>query len=418
MQRILANLLGYVTRRDGKKFLKLSDRIDDSVITRSALDKGQEVALYIHIPFCRTLCPFCCFNRYLFKEDKARRYFKSLKKELDLYIERGFKFGAFYFGGGTPPILMDELLDFIGYLKTKFGVRQISLESTPAEITRRNIELMKSAGINRLSIGVQSFDDAILKTMGRVLCTGEESRERVLMAQGKFDTVNIDLIFNFPFQTLRQFEADVALFKNMGIDQATFYPLMASPHKRDAMERKFNRIDTSREKQFYDVILRNLYDDGYKASTAWCFSKGNRMIDEYIIDFDDYVGIGAGSVSIVNGNFLVNTFSLERYDEFISQGKLPIIGWRKLTEKEALRYYLLTQLFGMEVDPEKFRRRFKADINQKLGMELNFLKLFGLIEGIDTLKVTRRGMFPVNIMMREFFTGLNSLREYCIEKQI
>jgi coproporphyrinogen III oxidase-like Fe-S oxidoreductase len=415
---VISNLLSYITRREGKKFLRLTERIDDSAINASTLTSGQPVALYVHIPFCRTLCPFCCFNRYLFKEDKARQYFLSLKRELDLYIQRGFKFSSVYFGGGTPPIMMDELLGFIDYLKARFEVKEISLETTPAEINWRNIELLKGAGINRLSIGVQSFDNDVLKAMGRVPSSGEEAREKVLMAEGNFATVNIDLIFNFPFQSLEQFAADIETFKSLRIDQVTFYPLMASPHKKSALERRFNRVDTSREKQFYDIILKSVYSDDYKASTAWCFSRGDRMIDEYIIDYDDYVGLGSGSVSIVNGNFYVNTFSLQRYDEFISQDKLPIIGWRKLTDKENLRYYLLTKLSGLSVDTEKFRERFKADIHRKLGTELRFLKLFGLVEEEDRLRVTRKGMFPVNIMMREFFTALNSLREYCIERQI
>lgn len=415
---MIANLLSYITRREGRKFLKLSHRIDDSLINAATLTGGQPVALYVHIPFCRTLCPFCCFNRYLFQEEKARQYFQSLKRELDLYLQRGFKFSSIYFGGGTPPIMMDELLGFIDYLKARSEVKEISLETTPAEINWRNIELLKGAGINRLSIGVQSFNNDVLKAMGRVLTSGEEAREKVLMAEGNFATVNIDLIFNFPFQSLAQFEADIEAFKSLRIDQATFYPLMASPHKKSALERRFNKVDTSREKRFYDIILRTVYGDGYQASTAWCFSRGDRMIDEYIIDYDDYVGIGSGSVSIVNGNFYVNTFALPRYDELVNQGKLPIIGWRKLTDRENLRYYLLTRLFGLAVDAEKFRARFKTDIHRKLGTELRFLKLFGLVEGEDTLRVTRKGMFPVNIMMREFFTALNSLREYCIERQI
>ena len=415
---MISNLLSYITRREGRKFLKLRDWIDDSAINASTLTSGQPVALYVHIPFCRTLCPFCCFNRYLFKEDKARQYFQSLKRELDLYIQRGFKFSSVYFGGGTPPIMMDELLGFIDYLKARFEVKEISLETTPAEINWRNIELLKGAGINRLSIGVQSFDNDVLKAMGRVPSSGEEAREKVLMAEGNFATVNIDLIFNFPFQSLEQFAADIETFKSLRIDQVTFYPLMASPHKKSALERRFNRVDTSREKQFYDIILKSVYSDGYKASTAWCFSRGDRMIDEYIIDYDDYIGLGSGSVSIVNGNFYVNTFSLPRYDELVSQDKLPIIGWRKLTDKENLRYYLLARLFGLSVDRGKFRERFKAGIHRKLGTELRFLKLCGLVEGEDGLRVTRKGMFPVNIMMREFFTALNSLREYCIERQV
>ncbi len=413
---MISQLVGLVTRHEGKKFLELSREIDEAMITGSG--GNEEISLYIHIPFCRTLCPFCCFNRYLFSEDKARKYFKYLKRELDLYIQRGFQFSDFYFGGGTPTILMDELIDFIDYLKAHFTVKRISLETTLREINRTNIDLLKAAGINRLSIGVQSFDSEILKTMGRSFCTGEEAKEKLLLAEGEFDTLNVDFVFNFPGQSMEQFEADVKAFKDLGIDQATFYPLMASPHKKDALERRFNRVDTSREKQLYNIILRELCADGYEASTAWCFSKGKRMIDEYIIDFDDYIGIGSGSVSIFKGNFYVNSFSLEKYEKLISNDKLPIVRWRKLSEREDLRYYLLTKLFGMEVDKNKFYRRFKADIHDKLRGELLFLKLFGLVREEDKIKVTPKGMYPVSVMMKEFFASLNGLRELYIEEQL
>ena len=415
---MLSKFVSFVTKREGQKFLKFREEIDESLITSSELSGDSEISLYIHIPFCRTLCPFCCFNRYLFKEDKARQYFKNLRKELDFYIQRGFKFSDFYFGGGTPTILMDELIEFTDYLKETFEVKQISLETTAREINPKTIDLLKTAGINRLSIGVQSFDNDILKTMGRPFCPGEEIKEKLLMAEGKFDTLNVDFVFNFPGQSIEKFEADVETFKNLGIDQATFYPLMASPHKKDAMERRFNRIDSSREKKFYDVILRELFNNGYKASTAWCFSRGERMIDEYIIDFDDYIGIGAGSVSIVRGNFYVNSFSLDRYGEFLRNDRFPIVGWRKLSESEQFRYYLLTKLFGMKVDNRKFQQRFQADIDDKLRKELLFFKLFGLVREEGAISVTPKGMYPVSTMMREFFASLNGLREYCIEKQV
>jgi coproporphyrinogen III oxidase-like Fe-S oxidoreductase len=413
---VLANIVGWVIRREGRKFLKLRQNIDDSVFTDAREIGG--ISLYIHIPFCRTLCPFCCFNRYLFQEDKARQYFKYLKRELDLYIQKGFTFSDFYFGGGTPTILMDELEGFIDYLKAHFNVKRISLETTPREVSRENIARLKAAGINRLSIGVQSFDDNIVKAMGRPFGPGEDMKRRVLMAQGEFDTVNVDFVFNFPGQTVDQFRADVQTFKELNIDQATFYPLMASPHKKSALERRFNRVDISQERRFYDVILNELYAGGYQASTVWCFSREERMIDEYIIDFDDYIGIGAGSVSIMGGNFYVNTFSLERYGELLSRDTLPITGWRKLAEKENQRYYLLTKLFGMELDTGKFTQRFGAGMESKLNPELLFLKLLGLVRGKDKIRVTRKGMYPVSVMMREFFTSLNNLRELYIEEQI
>jgi len=416
---MIANIAGSITRCEGKKFLKLREEIDDSIINEKGLARGGEISLYIHIPFCRTLCPFCCFNRYLFKEDKAREYFRSLRKELDLYIQRGFKFSSFYFGGGTPTILMDELIGFTDYLKKSFDVKEISLETTPNEINKETIDALKSIGIKRLSIGVQSFDDDILKAAGRTLCTGEEARERLLMAQGQFDTLNVDLIFNFPFQSLEKFQADIETFKNLGIDQATFYPLMPSPHKKSAMERKFSRVDNSQEKKYYDIILREVYDKGYKASTAWCFSRGDRMIDEYIVDYADYIGIGSGSVSLVRGDFYVNAFSLERYGDMVNKGRFPIVRWRKLSQGEYLRYYLLTKLFGMTVDPALFQHDFGSDIYKKLSLELLLLKLGGVVvERDNRIRVTRRGMYSVSVMMREFFASLNTLREYCIENRI
>jgi coproporphyrinogen III oxidase-like Fe-S oxidoreductase len=415
---LIAKVAAWITRREGQKFLILEENVDDSRITSRMLRPGEELSLYIHIPFCRSLCPFCCFNRYLFKEDQAREYFVNLKKELDIYIERGFTFSEFYFGGGTPTVLMDELLAFIDYLRMKFPVRNISLETTPQELTPQTIADLKKAGIGRLSLGVQSFDDEMLKAMGRLQCSGQEARERILLAQGQFATVNIDLIFNFPFQTLEKFAADIAIFKQMGIDQITFYPLMPSPHKKSVMERRFSKVDNSLEKKYYDLILREMLD-GYQVSTVWCFSKGDLMIDEYIVDYADYIGIGAGSVSLVNGVFYVNSFAVESYGERLKTGHLPVARRRRLSEKEYLRYYLLTKLFGTKVDKLQFKQIFQANIENKLGNELRLLKLAGVVsDDGSVIRVSRKGMYIVSSMMREFFASLNTLREQCIEERV
>jgi menaquinone C8-methyltransferase len=415
---MIPEIVSFITRREGRKFSNLSMVRDESFIESARPEAKSGIALYVHIPFCHSLCPFCCFNRYLFTEDLARRYFVDLRKEIEFYSQRGFKFSGIYFGGGTPTILMDELLALIKYLRDKFDVREVSLETTPRELTPANIESMKRAGVDRLSIGVQSFDEGIVKAMGRVNGPVEDVKRSLLLAEGQFDTLNVDFIFNFPGQTVEQFAADVAAFKEMGIDQATFYPLMASPHKKDAMERRFNTVDNVREKQFYEVILRDLYHGGYKSSTVWCFSRGERLIDEYIINSDDYVGVGAGSVSILDGTFYANSFSLDRYHELTASGQLPVVGWRKLSRKENLRYYLLTKLFGMSLDAGAFRHRFGVDIHTALWPELAFFKTFGLLTGGSTLNVTEKGMYPVSVMMREFFTALNTLREHYIENQI
>jgi coproporphyrinogen III oxidase-like Fe-S oxidoreductase len=412
-----ARFAGWVTRRQGKKFLQLHDNPPYPEVPSDKAGRDDWASLYVHIPFCRTLCPFCCFNRYLLDENKARRYFVDLKREIDMYVERGFRFSDVYFGGGTPTVMMDELESLLDFLKNRFKIKQISLETTHREVNKESLIALKRMGVNRLSIGVQSFDNELLRAMGRMVGSGEEAIEKLKMAQGMFDTVNADFIFNFPTQTIDQFEKDVAIFKSLGLDQATFYPLMPSPHKKTRLERRFSSVDTSREKDFYNVILRELYGGDYKASTAWCFSRGDRLIDEYIVDYDDYVGVGAGSVGFLNGDFFVNTFSLERYSELISQGKLPLVNWRQLSEREHLRYYMLTKLFGMSLEPRKFRKRFSDDVKRKLYWELTFLRMFNLVDGRRTINVTRKGMYTMCVMQKEFFAALNTLRERFIENQ-
>jgi coproporphyrinogen III oxidase-like Fe-S oxidoreductase len=123
-------------------------------------------------------------------------------------------------------------------------------------------------------------------------------------------------------------------------------------------------------------------------------------------------------VSILQGNFYVNSFALGRYHELTAANRLPIVGWRTLSEKENLRYYFLTKLFGMKLDIEALRRRFGGNNAGKLGAELAFFKTFKLISGDGTLRVTEKGMYPVSVMMRDFFAALNTLREHCIEHQI
>ena len=123
-------------------------------------------------------------------------------------------------------------------------------------------------------------------------------------------------------------------------------------------------------------------------------------------------------MGFLGGDFLVNTFSLEKYDELIAEDKLPLVLCKELSARDHRRYYMLTKLFGMALDPARFAERFGGDIHRKLGPELAFFKLFGLVAEDGRIAVTRRGMYPVSVMMKEFFAALNGLREHCIERGI
>jgi len=409
---LICDLVSRIVRFEGRKFLALKPGLQEDILRPEG---GPEPVLYIHIPFCRRLCPYCSFNRYPFEEERTRRYFRQLRRELDLYLERGFTFRSFYFGGGTPTVLMDELVAFLEYLHSRLPVEEISLETNPRDVTPETVRTLKGLGVKRLSMGVQSFDDGMLRAMGRLSHTGQEAIQKINLAQGQFETFNIDLLYNFPTQTLELFRRDIEMVKELGIDQVTFYPLMPAPKKRHAMERRFSKIDTHRERRFYDLILQEIYQDGYRPSTVWCFSRGDRMIDEYIIDYQDYIALGSGSVGLYRGLFYANHFDLDNYGQKVQSGQLPIAMSRVLPRRDLLRYHLLTQLFGMELKEEAHRRRFGRTPEEDLGLELSALRLIGAVERTPRgYKVTERGMYVVSGMMREFFTALNRLREYCM----
>ena len=174
------------------------------------------------------------------------------------------------------------------------------------------LPLAERSGVNRLSVGVQSFDDFLLRQMERFhkYGSGRQIRDRLAHYMWTFDTLNVDMIFNFPTQTMAMLEPDLDIIEEIQADQVTFYPLMPSPHKKSAMERRFARVDNSREIKYYNLILKDIYDQGYQASTVWCFSKGTRMIDEYIVDYEEYLGVGPGSFSYLDGNiFFLEYFS-------------------------------------------------------------------------------------------------------------
>ncbi|MFW9992376.1 MAG: coproporphyrinogen III oxidase family protein [Candidatus Odinarchaeota archaeon] len=420
---MINSLIRFAVQFEGRKFLKMK-KVDQAFDRTNKNSKFKNKAsLYVHIPFCRRLCPYCSFNRYSYNEDKTRLYFANLKKEVGYYIDRGFSFDQVYFGGGTPTVDINQLLDFLDYLHESFTIKQISLETNPTDVNKNDLKELLNRKVKRFSIGIQSFNNDILKNTGRSYIPGEELVERIKIAKGIFDTLNIDLIFNMPGQTIEQFKQDVDIFKDLEIDQVTFYPLMPSSRRKSALERRFNKINTAQEQKLYQVILDEIFHDKhFTASTPWCFtrvSRDKKMIDEYIVDYDDYVGTGAGAVSQVGGIFYTNSFSLERYDKLINKGRLPVVSYFPLPLRDSFRYFLLTKLFGLKLNGKAFEERFNRNLEKTLWLELLILKNMGIVRKRNgMMRVTENGLYHVSTLMKEFFTALNNLRELYITHEL
>jgi coproporphyrinogen III oxidase-like Fe-S oxidoreductase len=369
--------------------------------------------LYVHVPFCEVLCPFCSFHRVRYNEAKTPRYFTALRREIQLYHEAGFRFADVYVGGGTPTVNADELLETLALVRELSPVRSMSIETNPNHLQPEALRRYRDAGVTRLSVGVQSFDDGLLRHMDRLekYGSGAVIRERLAAARGIFPTLNVDMIFNLPGQGLPHLEADLATLLALDVDQVSFYPLMTAPSARRQMEKSMGSSDPGLRHAMYESILDKL-TPRYRPSSAWCFSRGSGMFDEYIIDQDDYVGVGSGAFSYVRGAMYSTTFSLNHYCRRVEGGQSGITQRHALGVRQRMRYDFLVRLFGGELRRDYIEKRYGRAFAIRMAPELFAMRLLGATrhDG-DAIRLTRRGMYCWVLMMAEFFNAVNDVRE-------
>ncbi len=381
-------------------------------------DAAKNRLLYLHIPFCERLCPYCSFHRIPFEELRARAYFGALRKEIALYKKIGYDFKGIYVGGGTPTVLIDELESTLALARECFSIREVSVETNPNHLTAGNIEALKKAGVNRLSVGIQSFNDGLLKVMDRYdkYGSGQEIAEKMKSTLGHFNTLNADMIFNFASQTADHLEKDLDTLCGIGVDQITYYPLMVSDFTRTQMEKALGRAGDRREKKYYRRIMQRLLAD-YRFSSAWCFSRkkaAGSTIDEYIVDYDDYAGLGSGAIGYLQGTCYANTFNVDEYISRIDQGEIPLLASRDFRRPEQVKYDFLMKLFSGSLDVTSLNKKYGGGIFRHIWpMIIAFRLTGGLRYWGDRLYLTDRGRYYWVVMMREFFTAVNNFRDFC-----
>ena len=466
-------LLSTVVRETTKQYLKLDPCTD----TRMPAPKpGQPYMLYMHVPFCERLCPYCSFNRFPFSEDRARPYFANMRKEMMMLKELGYDFDSVYIGGGTPTIMLDELCETIDLARDTFSIKEVSSETNPNHLIPSYLEKLKGR-VQRLSVGVQSFDDNLLKQMDRYdkYGCGQEILERIAEASPYFVSMNADMIFNFPAQTEDTLVHDIEMVIESGASQTTFYPLMASPSVERSLARTVGKVDYEREGRFYEIITSLLTDEvpgvytgpegeqGEKGlfnfGSAWTFNRrpvlardvqtrpaeqrreyvklqpgsapemvtlvepdapvaeapatSQPMIDEYVVDYEEYPAIGSGGITYLGSSLFVNTFSVKDYNAAIESGRMSMMGKTTFNLRERMRYRFMMQLFGLRLDKKAFERDFGVSIDRGLPAEMTFMRACGAFatDNEYELTLTAKGRYLMVVMMRQFFIGVNNLRD-------
>lgn len=391
-----------------------------------APEPGRKYMLYMHVPFCQRLCPYCSFNRYVFREDVARPYFASMRKEMFMVRDLGYDIESIYMGGGTPTIMLDELCETLDLARDIWDIREVALETNPNHLAQPYLNEL-SGRVQRMSVGVQSFDDTLLKQMDRYekYGSGQEIYERIGQAAGYFDSLNVDMIFNFPSQTEEILVSDLEKIATCGARQVTFSPLYVSNGTMNKMESTLGKVDYAREERYYhllDGVLAGGSDPMFHRTTLWTFTRNEAgapdeqaasRIDEFQTFYDQYPAIGSGSITYLNRSLYVNTFSLQEYGEAIAAGRMPLMGRSDMRERDLMRYCFLVNLYKLRLDKRAFKREFGTSIERGLPVELAFMRANRAFATDDDyeLTLTPRGRYLVVVMYRQFLSAMNNLRE-------
>jgi coproporphyrinogen III oxidase-like Fe-S oxidoreductase len=364
-----------------------------------------EFGLYLHVPFCRQICPYCPYNKELYRSDAARRYTHAVKKEIDLYSDLvGNKpVTSFYIGGGTPTtILHDGLGEILEHIFGSFNMQcEIHMESHPNDLSPDNLDTVVSIGVEHLSIGVEALQSRHLETLKRPY-TVEQVAAVVERAVGKsFKCVNVDVIFALPDQTYSEVEQAGHALVDMGVDQVAAYPLFRFPYT------KMGRISEAKNQKSFNVFQRRkmlgileevFYDAGFERTSVWAFTKPG--VAKYCsVTVPLYVGLGASGGSYLKDIFYLNTFNVAEYIKALEQGKMPIALSLDLSENMQMAGWLYWRIYGTRFEKSDFKKRFGKDFDEVYGKYMKPLALLGFLKDDgEEIVLSDRGAYWLHVL--------------------
>lgn len=328
--------------------------------------------LYLHFPFCHSLCPFCPYNKVRYDEALAKDYHAALHLEISRAV-RAFpgELHSLYVGGGTPTISLSALEAAVADLRVK---HERAIEVLPGHATPAKLARLRAMGFNFVCLGVQSFDDDVLRHLGRPN-TARQNRAAIGNAVGRFECVDVDLIFDVAFRDGAAFLADVETCVSLGVEQISTYPLMRfgytpfgkAPHTRRTEHELLDRAE--------QLAARH----GYERRSVWTLNRRDAPTSSSITR-EFYLGLGAGSASYTGQQFWVNHFSVQRYVDAVARGGLPVAKEMRLPVGVSAAYYLFWRSYASRLDLRRLDQLFGAQVGLVTRAALLLLAGAGIVE--------------------------------------
>nr|WP_106780024.1 radical SAM family heme chaperone HemW [Lysinibacillus timonensis] len=376
--------------------------------------------VYIHIPFCHQICNYCDFNKVFFKNQPVDEYIEAIGKEIELIKrevpEQFSQIETIYLGGGTPTSLSEKQLNRLLSLITRYispnQLIEFASEANPDELTTEKLEALKMGGINRLSLGVQSFDQTLLKKLGRTH-SNEQVYETINKAkQVGFKNINIDLMYGLPGQTMEQWENTLKEALALNLTHYSAYSLIVEPKTIFYIQYakgKLNLPTEDLEAEMYDLLMKEMERNGLEQYEISNFAKNGLISTHNKIywDNDEYVGIGAGAHGYLKGVRYSNIGPIRKYLDSIQAGKRPILHQHEVTIDEKCEEQMFLGLRKVEgVTYEDFKKKIGISMNTKYGGIIQSLVNDELLIADDKgIRLSRKGRFVGNEIFQQFLLG-------------
>lgn len=351
----------------------------------------ENLGIYVHIPFCRSICAFCPYCKVPYDRELCDRYVDALIREIHAAgntYEGKKKVTSLYFGGGTPALAADRIKEIVNALNDHFTITDgIGLELHPDNVTAETLSVLKAAGVTRISIGIQSFAGKYQSVLGRKKID-TEALQAALRAV-PFETVSMDLIFALPGQTFEDLKADVDTAFSTGANHVAIYPFIDFTFTSSRVP----EMPKKQKRELLDRITDYCLGKGYTRNSIWTFSC-EPDANYSSMTRENFIGFGCSATSLFRDSFKINTFDVNAYCDRINAGEPATSLTIRFTGRQRMVYWLFWTSYSTRLDPAGFERFFGVPLKKAYGFELWLAGILGFVRKKDgILEMTPKGAF-------------------------
>lgn len=372
--------------------------------------------VYLHIPFCEHICYYCDFNKVFLHRQPVWGYLESLEAEMAETMKRhgNGKVETIFAGGGTPTALNEEqmayFMESIGrHLMPRTGPVEFTMEANPGNLTREKLNIMKQGGINRLSLGVQSFNDRHLQAIGRTHSSRDVFETVALAREIGFDNISIDLMYRLPDQTVNDLDKTLQTAFSIGIDHVSIYSLQVEPRTifYNRMRKGQLPLPTEDEEaRMYDHIIEAMEKHGLFRYEISNFARTGFESKHNMIYWnnEEYYGLGAGAHGYVGGIRTVNAGPVKKYIRLIGEQGDALVETLGVNEQEQMEEHMFLGLRKSKgVQKSAFKHRFGVSVEDVFGEAVHRLVDRQLLrDEEDRIYLTKQGLFLGNEVFQAF----------------